>query len=666
MAIEFTAQKINFDTQYDYREIKDYSLMDFDLDGDYDIIDVNIQQVIDTAKNETFHNFIWNESIDSISYTKRSIPIHGMTKDINYSIGAWDDSFYKNSSLVDFDNDGDLDLILNHTKEMHSALWLRNENYKHFTLDSLNIFPDTRYRTTLIPCDLNGDGQYDFIKPGIKINIFLSSDSGIYTKLWQNDTNLLLSTITDFDNDSDFDLIINGYTSGAGNYGTNKIWLLENNGSGTFTDSTTIVKSFSRVSFIELSNIDGFDGNDLLYESGSTSNGSSYLYLIDKDSTLILGRLTSTIVHYTGHTVGYMQSKDFMSQVAYYTMSAGIYQFESTDLSTDISNSIYKNFAYIDGDGRGLNMKTPNYRILFIFDIDRDGDLDILTEFESKELVIFRNPLFQLGPSVLRLKPSINGLSVVAGDTLSITWESTPNIESINLSYYTENRTTTSIVKNLTNQNTYDWIVPQETADSVFIILSGQSDKQLVDKNSEQIKIIEHSLSSSSTISSSSDLQTSSSIEVITTEENSSSQLAVSSNMLNNLSSSSITIDTINSDNTIPVVISYSSSSYMSSPDQLQPLSSITPFTDDYILKISSSAYVSNFKSTLPNYIHHDYIIHITSETRPETLIPKNSVSYHIISIHGAVLSRGQINDNSEFHIPDLSNGIYILRFSNK
>lgn len=135
-------------------------------------------------------------------------------------------------ALEDFDNDGDLDIIIVTEDDQINEYYL-NDGTGHFT-DASDQIPVTGISNAVIAADFDGDGWTDIVIGNNGQNYYLKNQQGE----WLNETATRLplrKDITqdveavDIDGDGDQDLLI-------GNEKEN--YILENDGSGKFTDVT--------------------------------------------------------------------------------------------------------------------------------------------------------------------------------------------------------------------------------------------------------------------------------------------------------------------------------------------------------------------------------------------------------------------------------------------
>lgn len=161
--------------------------------------------------------------------------------------------------LIDFDNDGDLDLISGDLSFFEADIsWYRNNGFGEFsqqTIITTDIRPEI-VRTA----DFNGDGELDIIAStvyGDFINLYLNEGNenfGTATQVYESsglDPRFLLPY--DFDEDGDIDLLV------GADYFPRLLWF-PNDGTGSFDEPITISSASGGISGIVVSDLDA-DGD---------------------------------------------------------------------------------------------------------------------------------------------------------------------------------------------------------------------------------------------------------------------------------------------------------------------------------------------------------------------------------------------------------------------
>jgi len=204
------------------------SWADFDNDGDLDVLVAGLTNI--AFNNSATTRLYRNDGAGNLSPVVASFP------GISYGSASWGD----------FDNDGDLDLLLTGSTNGLSGTALsrlyRNDGPAGFT--NLGLALPGVFNSAVAWADYDNDGDLDFILTG---QTNLSSIAGI-AALYRNQGNgsfVLATNFTglyngsvawgDYDGDGDLDLLM------TGQFGLNGILtvLQRNNGNGTFTQVTT-------------------------------------------------------------------------------------------------------------------------------------------------------------------------------------------------------------------------------------------------------------------------------------------------------------------------------------------------------------------------------------------------------------------------------------------
>ena len=158
---------------------------------------------------------------------------------------SMDGTEYGSIAWVDYDNDGDLDLILS-GGESSSTVIYRNDGNGKFTDIKANIINVSD--SSMAWGDYDNDGKLDLAISGLygpKLDttsrIYHNDGNGVFTDIGANLSGIYSGSVFwgDFDNDGKLDLAI----AGAGTYANalndiNKIY--HNNGNNTFSDSNSI------------------------------------------------------------------------------------------------------------------------------------------------------------------------------------------------------------------------------------------------------------------------------------------------------------------------------------------------------------------------------------------------------------------------------------------
>ncbi|MFA6654062.1 MAG: VCBS repeat-containing protein, partial [Candidatus Delongbacteria bacterium] len=161
------------------------------------------------------------------------------------------------STVSDFDQDGDLDIIQSY------SMWMKNDGFGNFTEKELISLPD--YKKHII-IDMNRDGYMDVISKPYGENylldtIFWYQNDGIFnfnehmilSKI--GDTGFTDAEATDLDGDGDIDVVTAGF-------GKDRLFWHGNDGFNNFA-SNIILECDTTLSYYEYSGIGGISCKDI-------------------------------------------------------------------------------------------------------------------------------------------------------------------------------------------------------------------------------------------------------------------------------------------------------------------------------------------------------------------------------------------------------------------
>ena len=243
---------------------EDIAIADFDSDGDLDIVFVSE----DDQTNEFYENTGNGSFIDSGS----RIPVTGTTNAVE---------------SVDINNDGHVDLILGNAGQNFILI---NDGTGNFDDESSTRLPSNNFTTQDIElADVDNDNDLDIVEANETFNrILINNGDGVFSD--ETSTNLPAVNdqtrevdLGDIDNDGDLDIVFANVDFGG--FGDPQNRLLENDGSGKFSEITeNLPQSDFRTVDIDFFDIDGDGFLDLL--SGNRWNGVSNLVLINDGTGL--------------------------------------------------------------------------------------------------------------------------------------------------------------------------------------------------------------------------------------------------------------------------------------------------------------------------------------------------------------------------------------------
>ncbi len=305
------------------------------------------------------------------------------------------------ASFLDFDNDGDFDLIENNYDQTYNVIWMNNgsgdlSEYKSIGKNSTSVI---RF------ADFNNDGCFDAITGNCKgisgsfseqLNEVFINRSGKEFNLKQTIGNDITRDIAlcDVDNDGDVDIFV-------ANIGANSLYL--NDGKGNFSESEILLSGgeTTAAKFCDLNN-DGAKDIVIGNRNGEANrillnNGSGVL----RDAGQSLGKYDTSSVD-----IGDIDADGDLDIV-----------FGTTKLIQIWTNNGKLAFGHA-GDSRfqarNIDYTTNNTKDIRLVDIDNDGDLDILAANEFDTDMIWLNT----GAGIF--KDSNNELGSYASKRLSV------------------------------------------------------------------------------------------------------------------------------------------------------------------------------------------------------------------------------------------------------
>jgi len=220
----------------DLSHMSDFLAQDIDGDGDVDIVSTTLMEGV----------FSWHENNGNQSFTEHEITVSS--------------DFVRDIRIVDFDLDGDMDFVAVRFTPT-GLVWLKNDGNQNFTEQDIGT-AYTPYDIEVVDLDLDGDLDVLGVYNGGNAIRWHENDGSFNFTLNEVSTTGLNSwdiQSFDFDNDGDLDLFVGPNTLNNINY-------YENTGNENFAAPVEIVTMFNAFSFdIKDFNNDGLE--DLLVHS---------------------------------------------------------------------------------------------------------------------------------------------------------------------------------------------------------------------------------------------------------------------------------------------------------------------------------------------------------------------------------------------------------------
>lgn len=328
------------------------NVIDFDLDGDVDILYTNKGD-----DDSYFGRLLKNDGIGNFTFANSQIP----------------SSAYSRVALGDLDNDSDLDLYISYSSlgKLYNYILINNGSAKYTKWGPIEDF--ARNLGNIKPADVDNDGDLD---------VYLSDVNSEISILFKNDGlgNLTLNTTSslnnigfgsaiffDVDNDGDKDFISSD---------VNTIYLMINDGNGIFNRSTSFTPTTGLGDGdIDFGDLNG-DGYIDFIISGQDNTGNNELKVYINSFTTNTGFSLLSNTNLIGVAGSDLKLGDFDNDndLDLVVIGTSIYSSSQPVLNTEI----YHN------DGSGIfsrvnaNLDNITDGAIDIADMDGDSDLDIL------------------------------------------------------------------------------------------------------------------------------------------------------------------------------------------------------------------------------------------------------------------------------------------------
>ena len=397
-------------------------MADFDADGDLDVFGSGLLQTnflgrfVESGQFSTggtilgAYDFDGDGRPDLLDATSSGLDRLGISLNRlpftfdRRSLGLTSGSQVEGHAVADFDQDGDLDIILAPATRSVPVLQLVNDGTGSFTDVTASRMPPLGIRVEGVhPIDFDGDGDLDLLVPDrtsgpVSLGIMINQGGGVFSA---PDTTLVQSAgrdvllIADLDADGDPDFLANDGR------------LVENLG-GTFADAA--VQPMFLTSYVDLvqsGDIDGDGDLDLFVEYNGGSYRAGWFENVGAGMPFVDRRLTGAIVRRDVSAVEVTDidrdgNMDVLAVGSRIQVLLGQPSGEFVDMTPELPQAqIYGDYngdGYLDslfyirffelfirrGDGVGgftESRTAPGVgvvRVLNQADVDMDGDLDLL------------------------------------------------------------------------------------------------------------------------------------------------------------------------------------------------------------------------------------------------------------------------------------------------
>ncbi len=351
-----------------------------DVDGDGDIDLVYYKRNPDVVHSVIM---VWIENLDGLGNFSESQTLKTINEITKVKV-----------NLLDVDNDGDIDITYS---DYENIGWMENiDGNANFVDHTLLTIPSTINYHGYAFSDFNGDNLMDLVvdyQDNLDFYIHNSNNTVTLTQNLDSSSTGKHIIVADVDNDNDNDVVtvlLNGTNSEV-------LWYENTNGAGVFGPRATItslpdMENADLDSFIDIAfkDLDGDSIVDLLFSYYPTSNpGPPYSY-----------QATNKMTWYKNQGSGNFGDEQIIA-----SSLVGLKSFFATDIDNDskidvVTASLYERqvgwFKNLDDQGTFGEQNLISKAIYGIAsfdkgDLDRDGDLDIVSVSNDGKLSLFEN-----------------------------------------------------------------------------------------------------------------------------------------------------------------------------------------------------------------------------------------------------------------------------------
>ncbi|KPA18375.1 conserved hypothetical protein, membrane, partial [Candidatus Magnetomorum sp. HK-1] len=331
------------------------------------------------------------------------------------------DVSHGSASFGDYDNDGDLDLLLTgHTGSEQIAKIYQNTD-GNFSEDTNVNLTGVLFSSTAFG-DYDNDGDIDILltgKPGSNVFSKVYKNTGGSfsedTSITLTDVNISSVAFADYDNDSDLDIFLDGNT--ADSYVASDICKIYKNTAGNFIEDTNInlaAFDWGSVAFGDYTN-DGYldiltTGRVNLTKLYKNTGGG---FIEDTASSII-------DVHHSHATFGDYDNDGDLDMIV------------TGDMGTmNCAAKVYQNTGGIFSEDTNITLADIAGRAAF-GDYDNDGDLDLLISGNDSAGIAIAK-VYQNNINIANTPPSEPGnlTAVVSDQTVNLSWSASSDAKTL-------------------------------------------------------------------------------------------------------------------------------------------------------------------------------------------------------------------------------------------